>query len=367
MTIEELELSLTKMSYFDLYHKKCYLENKRGIIVAGQEPSLELVQSRSAFLKQMIETYGPEDQHFLGTGNFNNHHFNITEISQDKRTFDSTNFISEDLDASVARAPRYLDITEMFVFINIYYVLCGKTTISINNTDYCLESGNIMILSPYVLHHMLIDDDDTCLLHLMIKESSFPKSFSNLLLTRDSVSEFFTTMLHNKNDSPFAVFKSAQDESIRKVILNIMILQYENKKLQKSIINSLAEFLILHIFCNYSDTMTIYHYKTKVIQLASDVYTFIYENFRDITLSSIAEKFSYSSKHISRVLAQVFGKNYQELVTEIRLDKARELLVNTDMGIEEICYQVGYSNSRHLRYLFKAKFGVSPRDVRQGE
>jgi len=351
-----------------MFDKKRFLDNNRVIKRVGEMPPPEQWQALTEFIQIMIKTTGPEDNFFLGTGSINGF-FDLSDMESDyssgKKTFNTNNFISEGLDVSVGKVPRYFDLSEMLELINIFYVLDGCLNIFIDNNAYYLERGNVLILSPYILHNYLIDNDDTIVLHLMIRESTFQTSFSNILDNSGSVSEFFYKVLYDKKNAPFAVFKSPFDEELKNSILKIILMQYENGEFCKLMTNNLAEYFVLLLFSQYKDSMTFYFSNTKNNILVSNILSYMYENYATITLKSLSEKFSYTTIHITRVLNQVLGRNYQEIITDIRLNKAQELLTNTNLSIENICSLIGYNNSRHLRQLFKKTFGVSPGQFRK--
>ena len=57
----------------------------------------------------------------------------------------------------------------------------------------------------------------------------------------------------------------------------------------------------------------------------------------------------------------VFG----DYVTKIRMDKAKELLKNTDMMVYSISLEVGYESQYHFSRKFKSLYGVSPIEYRK--
>lgn len=80
------------------------------------------------------------------------------------------------------------------------------------------------------------------------------------------------------------------------------------------------------------------------LRLLQQIIRYIRENFQnpEFSLQSIADSFQMSTPYLS----QYFKKNTEhaisEYVTRLRMEKAKELLLNTDMGVNEIAYEVGY-------------------------
>ena len=110
--------------------------------------------------------------------------------------------------------------------------------------------------------------------------------------------------------------------------------------------------------------------KTERIQIQNNtsienVLRFIQEHYReDITLSDIAEEVFLNPIYISRLIKEQTGKNYTDLLMELRIGKAVELLKNTDLYVYEIADKVGYHNLKYFYKVFKKIKGNSPNDYR---
>ena len=96
---------------------------------------------------------------------------------------------------------------------------------------------------------------------------------------------------------------------------------------------------------------------------------YIEDNFNnpDVTANYIAEKLSISPSYFSRIFKTYSGVSFPEYITNLRLEKAKEILIQDDMSyeIKEICYKVGYSNTSYFTAAFKKKFGTTPSKYRR--
>jgi len=84
----------------------------------------------------------------------------------------------------------------------------------------------------------------------------------------------------------------------------------------------------------------------------------------NITLNMLAEQFYLHPNYLSRLFKEKTGKNFSEYLTEVRLEKAEELLRNSDYKIIEICAMTGYDNPRYFSKMFKQHTGMTPREFR---
>jgi len=99
-----------------------------------------------------------------------------------------------------------------------------------------------------------------------------------------------------------------------------------------------------------------------IIEKAND---YINENYmNNITLSTIAEFIHVNSSYLSRLYKQETNKNITTFITEVRLEKAKNLLLTTEMKIYEIAESVGIENSTYFSILFKKYTGYNPKDYK---
>ena len=100
--------------------------------------------------------------------------------------------------------------------------------------------------------------------------------------------------------------------------------------------------------------------------IIDEIQSFIRQHYNEnITLNMLAEQFFLHPNYLSRLFKEKTGDNFVDYLTEIRIDKAKDLLKNTDNKIIEICYIVGYNNSRYFNKVFKQHTGMTPSKYRQ--
>ncbi|MFD0675799.1 MULTISPECIES: response regulator transcription factor [unclassified Paenibacillus] len=79
-----------------------------------------------------------------------------------------------------------------------------------------------------------------------------------------------------------------------------------------------------------------------------------------ITLEEVADYLHLNSSYFSRLYKKETGLTFIEYVIQTKMNKAKELLDNTDKTVEEISYLLGYDNKRYFIQLFKNEMGVPP-------
>jgi len=94
---------------------------------------------------------------------------------------------------------------------------------------------------------------------------------------------------------------------------------------------------------------------------------YIRENYgRDLSLDVLGEAAHLHPAYLSRVFKEATQENLSGYITSVRMEKAAQLLEETDLRIHEVMKQVGYQKSQHFAKLFREKFGVTPTEYRQG-
>lgn len=106
--------------------------------------------------------------------------------------------------------------------------------------------------------------------------------------------------------------------------------------------------------------------KKKYHSVIDEAQQYIRDNFsnEDISLNTVAAQVNISPSHFSTIFSQETGQNFVEFLTEVRMEKAKELLVYSDMKCSSVAFEVGYKDSHYFTYLFKKIQGVTPSSYR---
>ena len=85
----------------------------------------------------------------------------------------------------------------------------------------------------------------------------------------------------------------------------------------------------------------------------------------EISLSVLAEEFHFSTQYVSQLFKNEIGVNFLTYLTNIRMEKAKKLLLSTDLPIAEVSEQSGYGDYRVFTKVFKKSEGVTPSQYRR--
>jgi AraC family transcriptional regulator len=156
------------------------------------------------------------------------------------------------------------------------------------------------------------------------------------------------------------------DPVIRHVCFALMAESESDQPAGRLYVESLANVLAVHLFRHYT--------KGVVKEEASGglsgkrlrrAIEFIRENLeRDLNLSEIASSTGMSPFHFARAFKQSTGLTPHQHLTRTRIEKAKQLLVKSDMPIVEVCNQVGFQSQSHFTTVFRRLTGLTPRIYR---
>lgn len=99
---------------------------------------------------------------------------------------------------------------------------------------------------------------------------------------------------------------------------------------------------------------------------AKKVLNYIDENCTDynISLEAVAEKFDMTPSWLCKIIKQETKMSYKEYLTELRINKARQLLMEGDLSVADVSQQVGYSSISYFIRLFQKYTGATPAKFR---
>ncbi len=96
---------------------------------------------------------------------------------------------------------------------------------------------------------------------------------------------------------------------------------------------------------------------------------YIEENFSDesLSLNSVAGAIGVSGNYFSSIFSQEMQMTFIEFVTKKRMEKAKKLLIQTQLHSNEIAGKVGYKDPHYFSFVFKKTVGCTPREYRNGK
>ena len=136
---------------------------------------------------------------------------------------------------------------------------------------------------------------------------------------------------------------------------------------EKLYVDSLTNVLAVHLLRQYAianPRLTTYEGGLPRYQLLQ-VLDYIHEHLdHSIKLSDLAQLLNMSQFHFSHLFKQSMGAPPYQYLIQQRVERAKQLLKQTDQSITEIAFQCGFNSHSHLTKQFRQVTGTTPRAYR---
>ena len=240
--------------------------------------------------------------------------------------------------------------------IEINYVKKGSCILHLDNESITFREGEIMIIASDISHLFEAGADGTTLMQLEF----LPEIFSHFSLnaTVDSNGSALTP-----------VFLFSQENRLIKIVNNIRIMRVVQR-----IVNELEEkssyyqYLVIMYYAEL--LILIYRYKDEAYlpictnEALKRAIAYIRLNYHsEININNVAEHTGVSERYLRSLFSQYLNLSPLDYLNQIRINKAVELLRNTEMSIKEVCFQCGFQSPQYFSRIFKQQMGVTPREM----
>ena len=106
----------------------------------------------------------------------------------------------------------------------------------------------------------------------------------------------------------------------------------------------------------------------KNVERLRGILLYLEENYtEDLSMEAVAERFHFSRTYFTRFFKNYTGMTFKEYLTRFRIEKARELLLQTDLTVTEIAMRCGFSDSRRFILSFSKYYTLTPHQYRLKE
>lgn len=249
--------------------------------------------------------------------------------------------------------------------MEIIYVKSGFGKVYIDMNFYDINCGDIIIINKEALHY-LYNNTDTALKYeaiifdLRLLQNSFldycqvnfinPLIENNLKTTHiiknssvgyDEILFYVCKIIKSYNDRPFGF-----QLQIKGLLFNLFYELFNREYIQKP---------------NYELIST----NNKILKL-KNVIKYIYDNYnKPLHINELSKIAGYSEYHFIRFFKSQTGKTCTNFINALRIEKSLDLLINTNLSITEIAFNVGYDDVSYFIKVFKRLTSSTPSNYRK--
>ena len=244
----------------------------------------------------------------------------------------------------------------------IMYMISGVCRIDIEASpgreSINLKKGEFILLDANVTHRIAMEAEASC--RMLNVEFAFERRDGALPAIRDLCrEEAFTRFL----SAPF-VYAVLRDPDEVYHVLKSLVLELDGTGTDTGVmVQLLFAQLILRIARLKAEA-------GEGSKLMAEVYVkrsleFLRQNYdRDVRIREVAAAVNVHPGYLQRIFKAQTGKTITEQLTELRMEKAKILLRQTDIPVSDICDYVGIGSRQYFHQLFKQYAGVTPVEFR---
>ncbi|MDP4092811.1 MAG: AraC family transcriptional regulator [Bacillota bacterium] len=249
-------------------------------------------------------------------------------------------------------------------FYEMVYMKRGTGIFEVAGHPVPIGPNDILIIKPEQPHKVIVKSESGCdFIVLNFK-------FSNQVNAEYSEAslEDFLNFVSGKESGPYIALKVSQKNEII-TLLNRLLKERDSVEIGSDFMNYL---LVMELFVLISRALkmewenSIKTKSPKLKELMQVSVNYINNNFeRDISLNDIARFVFLSPSYFTRAFKEETGISPINYLLKVRVNRAKELLTDTEMKISDIALNVGFSNQQRFNEIFKKHTRFAPLQYRK--
>ncbi|HEX2946836.1 MAG TPA: AraC family transcriptional regulator [Clostridia bacterium] len=245
-------------------------------------------------------------------------------------------------------------------FISMVYIVSGACSYWINDVQYRVNKGDMLVFNPGVNHGKTVKPgEEITELHLGFDNIQVEGLTKNKLISTEScpvvnLQEYEQEFLKCCSD----IYAEQENDSPGcELMLKIQVMRLIVLFLKSTRSNPVPSKNPLVSFDSNEKSV-----------IVSTLITFLNENYtKPVSLDTISKSIYLSPTYISKVFKEETGETPINYLIKLRLSKARELLLEGGHSIKSVARSVGYEDVYYFSKLFKKYNSVSPSSLRKPE
>lgn len=246
----------------------------------------------------------------------------------------------------------------------LLYVMKGSGSICTRSGSTFCSEGTLCLIAPDFVHDVHADPGSE-VLSISFLRDTLEHILQKLLRRENVMTEFFRTRL-SPDRAGYVLLTLPADRTIRSVVRNIFQEGYSTQEYARELCADYIELLFSYALraCAVRPETHAPREKRMGVPMAA-VLKYIQDHYRTVSLGELSAVFHYEPDYLSRQIKVCMGKSYVELVLQLKIEAAKQLLPDTKLTIEQIAEQTGFGSAVHLSRTFRKKVGMSPSEFRE--
>ncbi|MFC5650242.1 helix-turn-helix domain-containing protein [Paenibacillus solisilvae] len=257
-------------------------------------------------------------------------------------------------------------------FVELVYVVRGKGVHIFQGSSYEVQAGDVFIINPGETHAYFVEEGEQIeIINCLFMPSFIPDALLKELEITSSM-DYFYVHPFLKTDVRFnhRLNLHGQEAASVLTLLESMIRELGTRGLGHTTLIRLQMIELLVLLSRYYTLMQHHRSAPSPRQLdremtARRIYGYLERNFdKKITLQVLSDLFNSSMRQLNRLMREEYNRSVFEALHEIRMERAKHLLIETDEKVIVVATMVGYEDQSFFNRLFLRHVGCSPSQYR---
>lgn len=251
-------------------------------------------------------------------------------------------------------------------FFEMMYIYSGTCHCCIDGVDHVLHRGSIWIFNTQARHSVFLPDDESNLINILVRQSTFCGTMLNMVRDNDLFLNFFLNSIYNVDARPVHMkFQADPGGILEHYIFRLIEEYYQSQPYCQSILKHIFSCLLIELTRQYRASLPDPEEGNRQSLSISHVISYISDHCTDVTLQSTAEHFHYTTNYISKFILKHTGRSFSEIVSTFKMEKSAQWLTTTEFPLERIASMTGYSERSSFEKVFKKHYGITPSKYRK--
>ena len=280
-------------------------------------------------------------------------------------TVDSAKMLEEGKLIAVRTHTRFVHFpSHRHNFIEVLYVCEGSLTNIIGGKEVVIEAGELLFLNQFTRHEILPAGKNDIAINFMILPEFFDVAYT-MAGSNNILADFLVHVLRqNEEKGEYLHFRVAEVLQIQNLLENMIYSLVTGKGDQNRINQTTMGLIFLYLLdsVQYAEMRVPNQYENMIAMTTLD---YIEQSYKTATLTELCVKLHLPMHVLSKMIKKNTGFNFKELLQRKRMNKAIELMCETELLISDIIAAVGYENGSYFHRVFREKYHVTPRAFRE--
>ena len=287
-------------------------------------------------------------------------------INTNRRDFtvDSAKMLSEGKLIAVRTHTRFIHFpAHRHNFIEVLYVCQGQLTNVIGGREVVIRKGELLFLNQFTRHEILPAGKDDIAINFMILPEFFDVAYT-MAGNNNVLADFLVNVLRQDEErGEYLHFRVSEVLQIQNLLENMIYSLVTGNGDQNRINQTTMGLIFLYLLesVQYVEMRVPNQYENMISMTTLD---YIEQQYRTATLTELCAKLNLPMHVLSKMIKKNTGFNFKELLQRKRLNKAVELMCETDLPVSDIIAAVGYENGSYFHRVFKERYHMTPRAFR---